>query len=138
MPAPAATVLICSRDRPAELQEAMAALRGLSSDAGPHEIVLVDDGSIPPVDERVAAGAQLLRTSGLGLASARNVGLREASGEIVCFTDDDCVPAPGWVDAAIQHLREHRDHSGVQGPVESAAWDPLHAHSLRYEEPGAG
>lgn len=116
----------------------MEALRAQNCASGPHEIVLVDDGSRPPIDQAVAAGARLLRTSGLGLASARNVGLAAASGELVCFTDDDCLPVPGWVDAAVEYLRAHPDHSGVQGPVNSEPWDPLYGHSLAYDGPGEG
>ena len=116
----------------------MDAVRRLCGDAGEHEIILVDDGSVPPVDPAVAEGALLVRTPGLGLAGARNVWLREARGEIVCFTDDDCEPDAGWVDAAIAHLAAHPEHSGVQGPVESQPWDPLRAHSLAYAEPIPG
>jgi glycosyltransferase involved in cell wall biosynthesis len=116
----------------------MATLRRLRSVAGAHEIILVDDGSVPPVDAAIARGGRLLRTPGLGLASARNVGLDAATGEIVCFTDDDCEPDPGWADAAIAFMREHPEHSGVQGPVLSEPWDPLRAHSLAYARPAPG
>jgi GT2 family glycosyltransferase len=34
-----------------------------------------------------------------GPAWARNEGVRRAGGEVVCFTDDDCEPAPGWAEA---------------------------------------
>jgi glycosyltransferase involved in cell wall biosynthesis len=116
----------------------MPVLRRLRTDAGEHEVILVDDGSTPPVDPAVADGARLLRTPGLGLASARNVGLQAAGGDIVCFTDDDCEPDPRWVDEAITHLTQHPEHSGVQGPVVSDAWDPLRGHSLSYEQPLPG
>jgi GT2 family glycosyltransferase len=33
---------------------------------------------------------------GRGPAWARNEGVRRAQGEVVCFTDDDCEPVPGW------------------------------------------
>jgi cellulose synthase/poly-beta-1,6-N-acetylglucosamine synthase-like glycosyltransferase len=36
---------------------------------------------------------------GRGPAWARNEGVRRARGEVVCFTDDDCRPSPGWVEA---------------------------------------
>jgi GT2 family glycosyltransferase len=36
---------------------------------------------------------------GRGPAWARNEGVRRAAGEVVCFTDDDCAPAPGWAKA---------------------------------------
>ncbi|HZW03601.1 MAG TPA: glycosyltransferase family A protein [Anaerolineaceae bacterium] len=32
-----------------------------------------------------------------GPAAARNAGLRVAAGEIIAFTDDDCIPAPDWL-----------------------------------------
>lgn len=37
------------------------------------------------------------RSAPRGPATARNLGARAASGEIVCFTDDDCEPSPDWV-----------------------------------------
>lgn len=36
---------------------------------------------------------------GRGPAWARNEGVRRARGEVVCFTDDDCAPVAGWVEA---------------------------------------
>jgi GT2 family glycosyltransferase len=36
---------------------------------------------------------------GRGPAWARNKGARRAQGEVVCFTDDDCEPEPGWAEA---------------------------------------
>ena len=43
-----------------------------------------------------------LRGEGRGPAAARNVGWREAKGRLVCFTDDDCRVAPGWVSALLE------------------------------------
>ncbi len=34
-----------------------------------------------------------------GPAAARNTGWRAAAGEIIAFTDDDCIPSPGWLKA---------------------------------------
>jgi GT2 family glycosyltransferase len=36
---------------------------------------------------------------GRGPAWARNEGVRRAQGDVVCFTDDDCEPEPGWAEA---------------------------------------
>lgn len=36
-----------------------------------------------------------------GPAAARNAGWRAARGEIIAFTDDDCVPQPGWLSAGL-------------------------------------
>src|SRR4051812_28715790 len=35
-----------------------------------------------------------------GPAAARNIGWRAAEGEIIAFTDDDCVPTSDWLTAA--------------------------------------
>jgi cellulose synthase/poly-beta-1,6-N-acetylglucosamine synthase-like glycosyltransferase len=37
-----------------------------------------------------------------GPAVARNIGWRAASGEIIAFTDDDCLPAPNWLKAGVK------------------------------------
>ncbi len=46
--------------------------------------------SLPAVRYIPAAGVQ-------GPAAARNCGWQSASGEVIAFTDDDCIPAPGWL-----------------------------------------
>ena len=64
---------------------------------------MVDDGS----RDRAALSralarrpaTRLVRAPGRGPATARNLGARASSGEVVCFTDDDCVPEPGWAAA---------------------------------------
>ena len=44
-----------------------------------------------------AAGATYVREDRRGLDHARTAGLRAAGGELVAFTDDDCVPAVRWL-----------------------------------------
>jgi len=129
----AASVLIITKDRPVELAAAMAAARALQSGAGPHEVIVVYDGERPSA--ATLAGAQVIEGTGEGFAGARNAGVHAARGEIVCFTDDDCVPSAGWADAAIRHLREHPHEVGVQGPILSQPWDPLYAHSMSLPAP---
>jgi len=64
---------------------------------------VVDDGSIDDTAAAVKrfAGVRLIHQSNAGPAAARNRGVREATGSIVLFTDDDCVPAPDWIDAML-------------------------------------
>lgn len=93
------SVVIPTRDRAASLRQSLAALA--AQDADGLEVVVVDDGSHDrdSVEGAVAAalpGALLVRSPGRGPATARNVGVRAARGEVVCLTDDDCEPEPGW------------------------------------------
>ncbi len=64
------------------------------------EIVVVDDGSTDETAEviRQFANVRLIRQANAGPAAARNRGAREATGSIILFTDDDCVPQPDWME----------------------------------------
>lgn len=86
--------MIPTRDRPGPLGRLLAAL---TAGAGELELVVVDDGSRDRgAVAGAAGGARLLRTPGLGPAAARNLGARSAVGDVICFIDDDCEPAPDW------------------------------------------
>lgn len=52
----------------------------------------------------------------IGRAAARNRGLKEATQEIILFTDDDCLPPPSWIE---QHYKIHLIHEtlAVGGPL---------------------
>lgn len=135
---PLATVVICTRNRPALLRDCLAALASQASNV---EIVIVDDGSTPPLRltdlESDAAGTEirLIHGEGRGPARARNRGIKEANSDVVLFTDDDVVPSENWVAAALAHLDENPEHLGVDGPVGSPPWDPLFEHSLTADGP---
>jgi GT2 family glycosyltransferase len=47
-----------------------------------------------------------------GPSAARNAGARAARAPYVCFTDDDCEPAPGWVARLVARLRAGADAVG--------------------------
>jgi glycosyltransferase involved in cell wall biosynthesis len=49
---------------------------------------------------------QLLFEAKQGSYAARNRGLREAKGEIIAFTDADCVPSPDWLDEIVAALAQ--------------------------------
>lgn len=140
MPEPTvATVVIPTRDRPASLQRTLASLRRQESDPQ-WELIVVDDGSRPALTYDLLQGlpqARLLRREGAGPARARNAAIAEARGRYVLFTDDDTEPAPGWVGAAVAFLDAHAEYAGVEGRVDSPPFDPLHAHSLVNNAPGA-
>jgi len=98
----AATVIIPSFNRAAQLAKALRALARQRPVPGGFEVIVVDDGGDPPLDERSLAAdsggaCRVLRTANGGPAAARNLAARHARGRILAFTDDDCEPDPDWL-----------------------------------------
>lgn len=65
------------------------------------EVVVVDDGSSPPLSLPTHPQLRIVRTSGVERSRARNQGAIAASGELLIFVDDDISVAPDFVE---QHL----------------------------------
>lgn len=104
------------------------------------EVLVVDDGGASPagtVVEAVDSRFTVIRLAGVGPARARNAGAAASEGDVLLFTDDDTEPAPGWVAAAWSFLEADREALGVEGPVVTPPWDPLHEYSVWSAEPGA-
>lgn len=92
------TVAICTRERPADLRRALAAVRRL--DPAPLEVLVIDNA--PRTTETTDVVAEFTEVRYVcepqrGLDRARNRALAEARGAIVAFTDDDAMPEPSWL-----------------------------------------
>jgi len=126
-----------TRDRHADLGTCLRALQGQETPVA-FEVVVVDDGSVVPVDPGPsgAVPVRVLRTAGLGPGAARNVGIREATGAVVAFCDDDTVPAADWVQTVADAFADSDDLVGVEGSVWSRPWDWLHEMSLEVDRGG--
>jgi GT2 family glycosyltransferase len=89
-----------------------------------YEVILVNDGSTNDAASEVVdlirenPEIRLLSQPDLGPAAGRNLGLTEATGDVIAFTDPDCVPDSRW-------LEEHGkcylsgDADGVDGRIET-------------------
>jgi glycosyltransferase involved in cell wall biosynthesis len=85
----------------AHLEGCIQALQRQDFPAGAWEILLVDNNSTDG-SAAILARAEGVRTFHQpvqGSYAARNLGVREARGEIVAFTDSDCLPCTGWLRA---------------------------------------
>jgi len=123
---PEVSVIVPARDATATLQSTLDALAGQSLAPDRFEVIVVDDASIDGTAALAReAGARVLSASGKGPAAARNAGARVASGEILAFTDADCAPAAGWLEAALEALREADLVQGAVRPPPGAAPGPF-------------
>jgi glycosyltransferase involved in cell wall biosynthesis len=98
-----ASVIIPTYNRAARLGYGLEALRRQDCNFT-FEVIVVDDGSTDDTLEVVARFPEIrvISQTNKGPAAARNHGVREASGEIVLFTDDDCEPFPDWLTEMIK------------------------------------
>lgn len=73
-----------------------------------YEIIIIDDGSTDDTPNIIKKYPITIFTQeNAGPAAARNAGWKMASGEIVAFTDSDCVPVPDWIEAISNHFKDY-------------------------------
>lgn len=107
------SVVIPAYNAERTLPECLAALQQQSGNVV--EVIVADDGSTD--NTAVVAtehGARVVQQNRQGPAAARNLGLAQARGEIVMYTDADCVPAPDWVGQMSAPLADEQV-AGVKG-----------------------
>lgn len=96
---PFASVVVPAFNAEKTIGDCVAALQQQTMDRHCYEIIVVDDGSEDRTAEIAeSAGVRVLRQQRGHPAAARNAGFQSARGEIICFTDADCFPAPDWLD----------------------------------------
>jgi GT2 family glycosyltransferase len=113
-----ASVVIPTRNRPQSVRACLDALAAQTMPPGSFEVIVVDDGGEPPlaVDPTASAGIfplTVMRQEHAGPGTARNRGVDHARGEVVVFTDDDCLPTPSWLEKMVTAVR--REPRGLVG-----------------------
>lgn len=117
------TVAVCTHNRHDRLAECIASLGMQDIDPATFEILVLDNSTDTPARDAYAARARHpdnLRTITLptpGLATARNVALREAKAPLIAYIDDDAIAEPGWIPALLDAFARHPKVDVVFGPV---------------------
>src|SRR3990170_7584037 len=96
---PRVSVIVPAYNSGKTIAECLEALASQTYPAGLYETIVVDDGSTDSTPSLIKKfPVKYLRQKNSGPATARNRGAREASGEIILFTDSDCVADPDWIE----------------------------------------
>jgi mycofactocin system glycosyltransferase len=96
---PSISIIIPTRDRGESLIECLESLCVQDYPSSQIEIIVIDDGSMDGT-QRLLSGFSckiLTNPESRGQSYCRNLGARQAKGEILAFLDDDCVAGPAWL-----------------------------------------
>ena len=104
---PTASVVVPAYNAAATIEHCVRALRAQTVEPGCYEVIVVDDGSQDETAEIAARlGARVVRQQRGRPAAARNAGIKTANGDIVCFTDADCMPKNDWLESLLVPLSD--------------------------------
>jgi len=108
------------------LKTCLAALESQTYPRHLYEVIVVDNGSDGNIEDVVSQFAQVLtaRESCPGSYVVRNKGLSLAKGEVIGFTDADCIPASDWIERGVANLLRVPNCGLVAGKIELFFLDP--------------
>jgi glycosyltransferase involved in cell wall biosynthesis len=121
---PFISVVVPTRNRPTLLAKCLESLFAQNYPADRWQIIVVEDGSseggtaVESCRSRSPVAVEYVRIPHSGLATARNVGLERARGDIVAYLDDDALAVPEWLSTVAESL-DCNGAGGVGGRVSS-------------------
>jgi O-antigen biosynthesis protein len=116
------SVVVAARNAEATIGDCVASLLRLDYPAERREVVVVDNSSTDDTRAIVSRfPVRLVHESRRGRSHARNAGIEAAHGEVVAFTDADCVVATSWLHELVPALGDE-SVAGVRGEI--AAYPP--------------
>jgi GT2 family glycosyltransferase len=112
---PKVSVVVCVYNGERTIDQCLSSLEKLNYPD--YEVIVVNDGSTDET-RRIAerySYCRLINQENQGLSAARNVGIKAANGEIIAFTDADCMADPDWLTYLVARF-ESSDFAAVGGP----------------------
>jgi glycosyltransferase involved in cell wall biosynthesis len=112
---PRVSVVVCAYNAERTIDQCLASLAVLNYPD--YEVIVVNDGSRDRTREIAESHdcCRIINQPNKGLSVARNVGAEAATGEIVAYTDSDCVADPDWLTYLVAKM-EASDLAACGGP----------------------
>ena len=101
------------------LEKCLEALEHQTYPKDSYQVVVVDNASTVDLKSSVMQfqQAHLYYEEKPGSYAARNKGLSVTTGEIIAFTDSDCIPALNWIERGVSVLQQIPDCGLVGGAI---------------------
>ena len=104
---PSVTVVVPVRNGELTIQPLLESLQRLDYDRKKVEVIVVDGNSTDKTREIVKKyPVKLIVEKRKGLNIARNTGIKCGNGEIVAFTDADCVVPSNWITKIVENFKD--------------------------------
>jgi len=104
---PKVSVVIPVKNGAAKIKDLLDSLMQVDYDRDRLEIIVVDGCSTDGTREIVSQyPVKLLVEEKPGVNAARNTGIKNSTGEIIAFTDHDCVVPRDWVKKIVEHIKD--------------------------------
>lgn len=114
-----------------QLRHCLTALENQSLPRKSYEILVINNDPSDDISEVTAAFPEItvLSESQPGSYAARNCGIAAAKGEVIAFTDSDCIPAQSWLELGVRRLTQTVNCGLVAGRIELFYQNPANPSS---------
>ena len=132
---PTVSVIVCTRDRAESCRATVQRLLETLPQTG--RLVVVDQSKDRSTETELRSlpgfdGATYIRSSRRGLSAARNEGAAVATGDVLLFTDDDCLSEPGWAETWAGCFAEEGDIGIGFGQVSCPPFDAAKGYTAGF------
>jgi cellulose synthase/poly-beta-1,6-N-acetylglucosamine synthase-like glycosyltransferase len=106
---PLVSIIVPVRNGESTIEPLLESLQKLNYDKNKLEVIVVDGNSTDKTREIVKKyPVKLIIERKDGLNAARNAGIKNSNGEIVAFTDCDCIVSSDWVRKIVENFKDSR------------------------------
>ena len=117
------SVIIPTYNRATLLKNCLEAVAVQTVPRDTYEVIVINDGSRDNTDKIIDEFKKqhplinfiYIKQKNHGVSHARNQGIKRAKGEIIFFTDDDCVVPENWIETLANGYRRHPEVAGAGG-----------------------
>lgn len=115
------SAVICTRNRPDLIAGAVHSI--LSNDHPDFELIVIDQSTTEATEDALAgpisnsSRLNYVHTTKVGLSAAYNAAIAKSSGDLLGFTDDDCIAPPNWLTSIERAFAGAPDAGLIYGQV---------------------
>jgi len=123
---PHVSIIIPVFNQRLELLQCLRALAQQTYQKSRFEVIVVDNNSDDPIGDLTEQFpfARCIHEPKPGSYAARNRGIDASRGELIGFTDADCLPAADWIERGVTAVRQLPEGGMIGGRIEPTSRDP--------------